>query len=112
MLSPAAVIDTCGKEKPVVGVPDILAILDKWPAWKALTEAPAKIAALEARIAALEARMKPGGVACPKCGGGMGYISHRPHPIFGDVGGMQMRTYRCDTCDLTQELEFDPSKTR
>lgn len=77
-----------------------------------MTEAPAKIAALEARIAALEAKAKPGGVSCPQCGGGMGFVSQKPHAIFGDVGGLLVRTYRCEACGITQDAEFDPSRTR
>jgi predicted RNA-binding Zn-ribbon protein involved in translation (DUF1610 family) len=91
---------------------DILGLLDRWPAWKAMTEAPARITALEARIAALEARMKPGGVACPACGGAMGLVSQKPHPIFGDVGGLMLRSYRCDACGFAQELEFNPTSAR
>lgn len=51
------------------GPKDLLALLDKIPAWKAIGEAPARVDALEQRLAALERRLErcPGD-ACPRCG--------------------------------------------
>lgn len=54
-------------------VKDLLVLLDKWPAWKRITEAPARIDALEARMAKLEAASLSNATdtglgACKDCG--------------------------------------------
>jgi Zn finger protein HypA/HybF involved in hydrogenase expression len=51
---------------------------------------------------------------CPLCRSGkLAIISVRPHPIFGDVGGLQQRTLKCDNpkCGHTEERDHDPNKT-
>lgn len=48
---------------------EILALLDKWPEWKRVKDAPGRIDDLEKRLAALEKQptAKPG-EPCPGCG--------------------------------------------
>lgn len=52
----------------MISIKDLLAVLDKWPTWKRITESPARIDALEARIAALEsAAQKPADTNLGRC---------------------------------------------
>jgi hypothetical protein len=47
----------------------ILDLLNKWPEWKRVTEAPDRVDELERRMAALEEKLKKApGERCPKCG--------------------------------------------
>ncbi len=50
---------------------------------------------------------------CPICQTGkLKVVGVKPHPIFGDVGGLQVRTLKCDSqeCPHTEEREYDPNK--
>ncbi|WP_145700375.1 hypothetical protein [Azospirillum baldaniorum] len=48
------------------GLKDLLALLDHWPAWKRIVQAPDRIEELEKRLAELEE--KPIFPSCPHCG--------------------------------------------
>jgi hypothetical protein len=94
-------------------VSDILALLDRWPKWKAITGAPDRIDALEKRIGAREGAGTPkltGGVTlpCPICGKTMKIVKVTPHHIFGDVG-VQQRDFLCE-CGHKDGRMFDPTK--
>lgn len=83
----------------MVGLPDLLKILEMWPAWKRLVATPDKVAALEERLAALEARLAGPAVAgdCPKCGAGtLRFNREEGDPVFGVVGVTRIYS-RCDT---------------
>lgn len=54
----------------MIGLKDVLDLLDRWEEWRSLRATPARVASLEARIAALEtllAETRPPGY-CAACG--------------------------------------------
>lgn len=94
---------------------DIAKLLEQIPIWKRIKALPAEVESLQARVAALETAIKArtAAEACPICGSGnLKVISVQPHPIFGDVGGLQQRTMKCDNspCGHTEVREHDPNK--
>jgi hypothetical protein len=94
-------------------VSDILALLDRWPGWKAITALPGKVAELEARVAKLEGtKSKPGGVtmACPMCGEAMKLAKVTPDELFGNMG-VQQREFVC-SCGHNERRIFDPAKDK
>ncbi|KAG5716814.1 hypothetical protein E4T56_gene17452, partial [Termitomyces sp. T112] len=76
------------QEIPLAVLSDILALLDKWPLWKRMTEAPSRIDDLEKRLAALEATPKRApGKTCKACGEpAMRLTASVADPIMGDLG--------------------------
>ncbi len=98
-------------------IADVAKLLEQIPIWKRLKGMPAEIEGLQARVAALEALVKtrPAAETCPLCNSGsLKVTSVKPHPIFGDVGGLQERTMKCDnsSCGHTETREYDPNKRR
>ena len=84
-------------------VSEILSLLDKIPIWKRLSSLPEKVDSLEKRLADLETKMAGGGEKCPRCGEySFAVVSSRPHPIYGDMGGIE-RTYECKACGLSEK---------
>lgn len=83
---------------------DLLAVLDRWPRWKRIVEAPARIDALERRLAALEAAQHaPPLETCPSCGQKACRLTGaRPDRLFAHTGGTR-RSYRCDNCGQESE---------
>lgn len=91
----------------MLGLSDILRLLDHWPKWKDLTGLPARVQALEERLKALEASKPPSPTDCPAGHGAMAFVSERPDPTFGVVG-VKLRLWRCPTCGFETEVERKP----
>jgi hypothetical protein len=83
----------------------ILSLLDKWPAWKRITQAPERVEALERRIAAIETKLQRApGDACRYCGAwAVRLVEERRDPIMGAAGVMR-QTVRCEECGKTREV--------
>jgi hypothetical protein len=92
-------------EETMSTLDSILSLLDKWPAWKRITEAPAKIDQLETRLAKLETKLQRApGDACPKCGAwDFRVIKSLPHsnPAFGSLGDAA-RKMKCGECGFEE----------
>lgn len=84
---------------------EILALLDKWPLWKRLKEAPDRLDELEQRLAALEvAPRKAPGKPCKACGEpAMRLTSSEPDPIMGDLGAKR-ETWTCGACAFAEDI--------
>lgn len=91
----------------MLGLRDIIALLEQWPRWKDLTALPARVQALEARLAAMEATRQPSPTDCPRGHGAMEFVGEVADPIFGAVG-VKRRRWRCPTCGFETELEREP----
>lgn len=89
----------------MLSITDLLALLDKWPSWKRITDAPARITALEQRVLMLEKQMRGGSgtdATCPKCGEPTFLlISSAPDDVFGQLG-QSRRHYRCAECGFEE----------
>jgi len=81
----------------------ILQLLNKWPAWKRITDTPDKLDKLEGRLAALEEKLRRApGEACPKCGEWTWrVVSSQPSRAFGDMGVVD-RLMRCEQCGFEE----------
>ncbi len=93
-------------------VSDILALLEKWPSWKAIKEVPGRLDALEKRLAALEAKpLQAPGKACPSCGQMTFRVTaSRPSTThFGQLGAMD-RDYACGACGFKETRQVDKTK--
>ena len=89
-------------------VDSILALLNKWPKWKRLTELPEKFDAMEARIKALEQKLSGSGDECPRCHQRtFQLINSKEDPLFGEVGGVR-REYRCSSCNFEESKLITP----
>lgn len=88
----------------MVSVKDVLALLDKWPQWKAITGLPARVDKLEARVKDLEDQLSGGvGDRCPSCGKPSFMVeSSKPDDVFGE-GGAIRRMYKCSQCGYEEE---------
>ncbi len=94
----------------MLGLGDIVKLLERWDVWRRIEAAPGRIDALEERVAALEAELKrrPAVEACTKCGHEPFKVTDvQPHPSLGDVG-VQERVHACDACGHTETRTFDP----
>ncbi|MBS7810516.1 hypothetical protein [Roseococcus pinisoli] len=91
----------------MLGLSDILAVLDRWPTWKALKEAPARIEALEKRLSALEASPTNPETVCPVDGTQMKWEGEVPSRHFGVFGQMD-ETWRCPACGLARIVQRKP----
>jgi hypothetical protein len=89
-------------------VSSILKLLEQWPAWRRITQAPAEIDALRRRVEMLEATLRaPGRRAdeCPACHSlTWRIVGNRKDADFGDMG-VSYDQWRCSTCGRTQEVE-------
>ena len=92
----------------MVGIKDIITLLEKWEPWKRIADAPDRVDELETRISALEARLqKPlraPGEACPQCGAyEFRVTSSRPtqNKVFAPLGVLD-RTYQCGECGFSE----------
>jgi len=97
----------------MLSVSDILAILDKIPAWKAVVGLPKRVAEMEARLAALEGGSKssraPSATDCPKCHATMIVEAEDDDPIFGTFG-MKQHILRCEVCGNRATRQFNPAR--
>jgi hypothetical protein len=90
----------------------ILALLDRWPLWKKVTEAPARLDQLEKRITELEEKLKKArgrpAEACPGCGEPKYRLkSSQPNKHFGQMGKVD-RTYECEACGFSETRTLNP----
>lgn len=78
---------------------EILALLDKWPEWKRVRQAPDRIDALEKRLAALEATTpEQAGEPCPACGKpAMRRTSQEERKLAGHLVGVT-DVWTCSAC--------------
>ena len=88
---------------------DILRLLERFPKWEAMTEAPNKIDVLERRIVKLERSLsRAPGEACPSCGAfDFRVASSKPHRQLGDLGAV-VRTMECGECGFTEDKVITP----
>ena len=80
---------------------NILGLLNKWPTWKHITEAPDKIDALERRVAELEAALENcPAKGCPFCG---------KRAFRLDVVDMQgqREVWKCGECGKSRDIRHD-----
>lgn len=86
----------------------LLELLNKWPAWKRITEAPAEIDALRRRVELLEASLRqasPKPDECPRCHAlQWRLMGNRKDADFGDMG-VSYDTWRCGSCGYSREVE-------
>jgi predicted RNA-binding Zn-ribbon protein involved in translation (DUF1610 family) len=87
-------------------VDSILRLLEGWPAWKRITQAPDRVDALERRVAALEQRLdRVPGEPCPKCGTrAMRATGETSDPTFAVLGVRRVR-YVCENCGYELERQ-------
>lgn len=88
----------------MISLKDVLALLDRWPAWKRITGTPDRMDELERRVARLEDVLKipakKPGASCPYCGETtMRKISEAPQK--GGLGhlGVMEEVWQCGSCD-------------
>lgn len=82
----------------------ILSLLNKWPAWKRITDAPDRLDALEARVSALEKELgRCPAEGCPFCGA----RSWRLKQV--DMHGKR-EVWHCLDCQKEREI-YDPDRS-
>jgi hypothetical protein len=88
---------------------DVLELLDRWPSWKRIQEAPEQIEGLKTRIAELEKRLaRCPGEGCPSCGeSSYRTVLSRPHEKMGRLGVI-VRTMKCEKCAFTEDKTVTP----
>lgn len=81
----------------MLSLKDLMAVMDRWEAWKATKEQAAKVPELERRIAELEAMLSGKAPAefCRKCGERTARIVGHPAVNKGLVG----ETFVCSACN-------------
>jgi predicted nucleic-acid-binding Zn-ribbon protein len=86
------------------GIPDLVALMDRWGVWKEVRANADKVPALERRIAALEERLQRApGTACPKCGA-LEFRTEKVSPAKGPLSivGAVDRHLKCSACGHTE----------
>ena len=85
----------------------ILQVLEKWPTWERMREAPDRVDALEKRLAELEGRLAPG-EACPTCGAPELRVvgSRSALGVAGTVVGVNR--LQCAACGFEEERTVKP----
>jgi predicted RNA-binding Zn-ribbon protein involved in translation (DUF1610 family) len=91
-------------------VESILDLLNKWPKWKRVTDAPDRVDELEKRLAALENKLQGApGEACPKCGAlAMRAVSEQKAPGPLGITGTRLRVSKCEDCGFATEQTIIP----
>ena len=92
----------------MVGLKDLIAVLDRWDVWKRVSAAPDRLDELEKRVAALEEKL--GGEwpaeVCKACG-------KRALRLYHSSGGLDRDPVReewaCRECGVRQHKVFKPS---
>ena len=81
-------------------VDDVLSILEKWPAWKRITEAPARLDALEAQLQTLEKELvrQRSRKICPFCGSFSWHMEWSSHPTEFEEMSWRDETWACESC--------------
>jgi hypothetical protein len=96
----------------VISVSDILKLLEQVPGWKALSQLPKRLAALEDRVAALETKAGrntgPAALECPICGGAMRVVAESAHVHFGSMG-MKTHAMEC-SCGHKTTRDYVPGE--
>lgn len=101
----------------MIGVSDILKILDQVPLWKTLKALPQRIETLETRVAELEKAksgpVKEPGEPCPSCGAHAlrRTSTKRSEPPHGDLG-FRDEVWTCTACGALDERVMTPPNRR
>jgi hypothetical protein len=84
----------------------ILELLNKWPAWKRITQSPERVDELERRVVTLEERLRRApGEGCPYCGAlAMRLVKEVPDAALG-IAGVTNATYRCEECSRERTMK-------
>jgi predicted nucleic-acid-binding Zn-ribbon protein len=86
------------------GIPDLVALMDRWGVWKEVRANADKVPTLGRRIAALEERLQRApGAGCPKCGA-LEFRTEKVSPTkgpFSAVGAVD-RHLKCGACGHTE----------
>lgn len=89
---------------------DILALLDRWPKWKAINSTPERLDALEKRFAELQEKAQPTpileGRECPVCGAALTLISE--HDDVHLDAPVKVHELCCVPCGFETERRFPP----
>ena len=84
----------------------ILNLLNKWPAWKRITQSPARIDELEKRIKSVEDKIKGSGELCPFCKQPtLELLEIIPDKMFGDLG-VNVHKFKCSSCNKEYEKKI------
>lgn len=88
---------------------NILALLNKWPAWKRITESPDRLDQLESRVEQLERKLRrEPGEACPRCGERAVRVKEaKRDALFGDLGARK-HVVECEECGFSDERLVTP----
>lgn len=85
-----------------------MGLLDKWPAWRRIKDAPAEIDALRKRMELLEAALQQRAKAedeCPRCRAlTWRLVGNRKDKHFGEMG-VSYDQWRCSACNFEREIE-------
>lgn len=94
----------------MIGLKDIVVLLERWDTWKEISATPARIEELEARISALEERFKkaPGRV-CPSCGQpDLRAVGQPREKRLGGILAATERDLKCSSCGWEEKETVYP----
>jgi len=87
----------------MIGMSDLIAILDKIPIWKTLKDLPGKVESLENKIAELETKLKLAPPpTCPYCFKGEQFIKYR-HSFAMAKPPREEQTWVCQNSECGKE---------
>jgi len=86
----------------VATLDNIISLLEKWPVWKRITEAPDRIDRLESQIESLKAKLtkppKARGEPCRKCGEHAARLKDTRGPMGDAPQRYVEETWACEAC--------------
>lgn len=80
---------------------DLIALLDKWPVWKRISQTPERIDKLEERIMKLENRLSGSGDKCPKCK--QMTLELVNMKVIEPILNLKTYYYTCSNCGFNEE---------